>query len=107
MPELTKALEDVFQNRIAKALAEREAQEAADSIPTDDIAVLRERAERHAYESADAYWGFFDDVQSALDKTVITPLLDTISRMIAERDAARAENAELEKALGLNEGVAA
>lgn len=106
MPDTAKTLEGVFQNRIAKALAEREAQEAADSILTDDIAVLRERAERHAYESVDAYSGHFDDTQSALDRTVITPLLDAISRIVAERDAARTEAAELERALGLNEAAA-
>ncbi|MGW1388431.1 hypothetical protein [Streptomyces griseoluteus] len=93
---LAASLEAAF----AKAQTEREAREAAqlavDSVPTDNVTVLRERAKRHAYEAVDQYWGHFDDIQNMIDQRVITPLLETVSRIAAERDQAQADLAEYE-----------
>lgn len=88
---LAAELESAFE----KARTEREAREAAqlaaDSVPTDNIAVLRERATRHATEAIDSYWGYFGDMQKELTERVITPLLSVVERLVSERDAARKE----------------
>lgn len=90
-PGLAAELESAF----AKARTEREAKEAAqlaaDSVPTDNVVVLRERATRHATEAIDGYWGHFDDMQKELAERVISPLLNVVSRVTDERDAARKE----------------
>lgn len=85
-PDMRTQLETTF----ARINSEREAKEAAelaaDSVPTDNVTVLRERATRHAHRAVDEYWGYFGDIQTALDERVITPLLDAVSRIAAERD---------------------
>jgi hypothetical protein len=94
-----------LETTFARIKSEREAKEAAelaaDSVPTDNVTVLRERATRHAHRAVDEYWGYFNDIQTALDERVITPLLDTVSRLAAERDghraAAEAAEAKLRK----------
>lgn len=86
-PDLAGSLEAAFGKVRTEAEAKRAAQLAADSVPTDNIAVLRERAQRHAHEAVDQYWGHFNDIQRMLAEQVITPLLHTVSRIVAERDA--------------------
>lgn len=80
------SLESAWEKRRAENEATRAAQLAADSVPTTDIDTLRERATRHAHESVDRYWGHFDDIQTALGETVISPLLETVSRLVAEHE---------------------
>lgn len=91
---LTPGMAEALESAFAKARTEREAKEAAqlaaDSVPTDNIVVLRERATRHATEAIDEYWGHFGDMQLTLNQRVITPLLNTVTRIAAERDKARA-----------------
>jgi hypothetical protein len=87
--DLAGQLEAAFAEARTEAEARQAAQLAVDSVPTDNIAVLRERAKRHAHEAVDQYWGHFNDMQRMLAEQVITPLLDTISRIAAERDALR------------------
>ena len=89
-PDLAGSLEAAFDKVRTEAEAKRAAQLAADSVPTDNIVVLRERAQRHAYEVVDQYWGHFNDMQRMLAEQVITPLLITVSRIAAERDEHRA-----------------
>lgn len=96
-PDMAAALEAAFNKARTEAEAKRAAQLAADSVPTDNVTVLRERATRHAYQAVDEYWGHFNDIQTALTEQVITPLLHTVSRIVAERDEARARVCELER----------
>jgi chromosome segregation ATPase len=88
-PDMRTQLETTF----ARIESEREAKEAAelaaDSVPTDNVTVLRERATRHAHRAVDEYWGYFNDIQTALDERVITPLLNTVGRLAVERDRYR------------------
>ena len=86
-PDMAAALEAAFDKVRTEAEAKQAAQLAADSVPTDNVTVLRERAERHAFQAVDGYWGYFNDIQTALAERVITPLLETVTRIAAERDA--------------------
>jgi hypothetical protein len=97
--DLAAQLEAAFAKARTQAEARQAAQLAVDSVPTDNIAVLRERAERHAHEAVDQYWGHFNDMQRMLAQRVITPLLDTISRIAAERDDHRAAAERVEAKL--------
>lgn len=95
--DMRTQLETTFASIRSRREAKEAAQRAADAVLTDNIEVLRERAERHAYHAVDEYWGHFNDVQKELGERVITPLLDTVARIAAERDEARARIAELER----------
>lgn len=89
-PGMAEALESAFAKTRTEREARHAAQLAADSIPTENIAVLRERAVRHATEAIDGYWGYFGDMQKELTERVITPLLSVVERLAAERDEHRA-----------------
>ncbi|WP_405747685.1 hypothetical protein [Streptomyces canus] len=88
-PDMAAALEAAFDKVRTENEAKQAAQLAADSVPTDNVTVLRERAERHAFQAVDGYWGYFNDIQTALNERVITPLLQTVARIAAERDRYR------------------
>lgn len=96
-PDMRAQLETAFASIRSRREAKEAAQLAADSVPTDNVEVLRERAERHAYQAVDEYWGHFNDTQKQLGERVITPLLHTVARIAAERDEARARVRELER----------
>lgn len=96
-PDMRAQLETAFASIQSRREAKEAAQLAADSVPTDNVEVLRERAERLAYHAVDAYWGHFNDIQRQLGERVITPLLHTVARIAAERDEARARVRELER----------
>lgn len=96
-PDMRAKLETAFARVKSEREAKEAAQLAADSVPTNNPAVLRERAMRHAHQAVDEYWGHFNDIQTALDQRVVTPLLQTVARIAAERDEAQAE---LEKYVG-------
>jgi hypothetical protein len=85
--DMRAQLETAFASIRSRREAKEAAQLAADSVQTDNVEVLRERAERHAYHAVDAYWGHFNDIQKQLGERVITPLLHTVARLGAERDA--------------------
>lgn len=85
--DMRTQLEETFASVRSRREAKEAAQRAADAVPTDNIEVLRERAERHAHHAVDAYWGHFNDIQRQLGEQVITPLLHTVARIAAERDA--------------------
>ncbi|MFJ4925374.1 hypothetical protein [Streptomyces sp. NPDC088736] len=89
-PDMRAQLETAFASIQSRREAKEAAQLAADSVATDNVNVLRERAERHAYHAVDEYWGHFNDIQNELGVRVIQPLLDTVARIAAERDALRA-----------------
>jgi hypothetical protein len=95
-PDMRTQLETTF----ARIKSEREAKAAtelaADSVPTDNVTVLRERATRHAHRAVDEYWGYFNDIQTALDQRVITPLLEAVARIAGERDEQTRYAARLE-----------
>ena len=86
-PDMRAQLETTFARIKSEREAKEAAQRAADSVPTDNPIVLRERATRHAHQAVDEYWGYFNDIQTALNERVITPLLQTVARIAAERDA--------------------
>ncbi|MER5653498.1 hypothetical protein ABT076_10830 [Streptomyces sp. NPDC002131] len=96
-PDMRAQLESTFASIRSRREAKEAAQLAADSVQTDNVEVLRERAERHAYHAVDEYWGYFNDIQKNLGERVITPLLDVVARLAAERDEARARVRELER----------
>lgn len=86
-PDMRTQLETTFARVKSEREAKEAAQLAADSVPTDNPTVLRERATRHAFHAVDEYWGFFNDIQAALTQRVIDPLLEAVARVAAERDA--------------------
>jgi hypothetical protein len=93
--DMRTQLEETFASVRSRREAKEAVQRAADAVPTDNVEVLRERAERHALRVVDAHWGYFNDIQRQLGEQVITPLLHTVARIAAERDEARARVREL------------
>jgi hypothetical protein len=85
--DMRTQLEETFASIRSRREAKEAAQRATDAVPTDNVEVLRERAERHAHQAVDAYWGHFNDIQKQLGERVVTPLLHTVARIAAERDA--------------------